>query len=43
MSGIGVVAPSGARGFCLAGVIGMALAATLVTTYFLRVSRAPAG
>jgi len=42
IAGIGVGAPSGASGFWLAGVIGMALAATLVTTYFLRVSRAPA-
>jgi len=41
IAGIGSEAPMGASGFWLAGVIGMALAATLVTTYFLRVSRAP--
>ena len=40
IAGIGVTAPLAASGFWLAGVIGMALAATLVTAYFLRVSRA---
>ncbi len=40
IAGIGVAAPLAAGGFWLAAVIGMALAATLVTAYFLRVSRA---
>jgi len=40
IAGIGVPAPLAASGFWLAGVIGMALAAALVTAYFLRVSRA---
>jgi MATE family multidrug resistance protein len=39
IAGIGVGAPLAASGFWLAGVIGMALAASLVTAYFLRVSR----
>jgi hypothetical protein len=39
IAGIGVPAPLAASGFWLAGVIGMALAAMLVTAYFLRVSR----
>lgn len=39
IAGVGVDAPLAARGFWLAGVVGMALAATLVTAYFLRVSR----
>jgi MATE family multidrug resistance protein len=39
VAGIGVAAPLAASGFWLAAVIGMALAATLVTAYFLRVSR----
>jgi MATE family multidrug resistance protein len=39
IAGIGVAAPLAASGFWLAAVIGMALAATLVTAYFLRVSR----
>jgi MATE family multidrug resistance protein len=39
IAGIGVEAPLAASGFWLAAVIGMALAATLVTAYFLRVSR----
>jgi len=40
IAGIGVPAPLAASGFWLAGVVGMALAATVVTAYFLRVSRA---
>jgi MATE family multidrug resistance protein len=39
IAGIGVPTPLAASGFWLAGVVGMALAATLVTAYFLRVSR----
>lgn len=39
IAGVGVGAPLAASGFWLAGVVGMALAATLVTAYFLRVSR----
>jgi MATE family multidrug resistance protein len=39
IAGIGVAAPLAASGFWLAAVVGMALAATLVTAYFLRVSR----
>jgi MATE family multidrug resistance protein len=39
IAGIGVRSPLAARGFWLAAVIGMALAATLVTAYFLLVSR----
>jgi MATE family multidrug resistance protein len=38
-AGVGVGAPLAASGFWLAGVVGMALAATLVTAYFLKVSR----
>jgi MATE family multidrug resistance protein len=37
--GIGFEAPLGARGFWLAALVGMALTATLVTAFFLRVSR----
>jgi MATE family multidrug resistance protein len=39
IAGVGVGAPLAASGFWLAGVVGMALAATLVTAYFLRISR----
>lgn len=39
IAGLGVAAPMAARGFWLAAVIGMALAATLVAAYLLRVSR----
>jgi MATE family multidrug resistance protein len=39
IAGVGVGSPMAASGFWLAAVIGMALAATLVTAYFLLVSR----
>jgi len=41
ISGVGVAAPMAASGFWLAAVVGMALTASLVSVYFLRVSRAP--
>jgi MATE family multidrug resistance protein len=39
IAGVGVPAPLAASGFWLAAVAGMALAAALITVYFLRVSR----
>ena len=41
IGGIAVAAPMAANGFWLAAVVGMTLAATLVSVYFLRVSRMP--
>ena len=41
IAGLGVRAPLAASGFWLAAVSGMMLAATAVTVYFLKVSRAP--